>query len=114
MNVDQVTTVLVAIAAVPANLFPLLYGLRSPWYVNALGRALLALAVGTALLIDLSLLRYVLGEDYPGRDQLRLVIYGLVTVGLWGQFLALLRAQRRRPPTAPATSRTSNRTEETS
>lgn len=106
MTFDHIATLLVVVAAVPANLFPLAYGLGSPWYRSPLGRALMTQSTGIALLIDVTMLRYVLG-DYPGRDAIRIAIYGLVTAGLYLQFVALLKTQRTRRRTPPTPGRRS-------
>jgi hypothetical protein len=72
-----------------ATLFPLLYGLTTPWWRSLIGRALMTKAVGLALLIDISLLYTWLGDDYFLRDAVRLTVYGLIFVGVWLQLTAL-------------------------
>lgn len=84
--------VVLMLAVVPANLFPLFY-LRSAWYISPIGRALMTKACGLAALIDVSLLYMVFGSDYTGRDLVRAVVFSLVVFGMYYQFGALLRIQ---------------------
>jgi len=95
MTLDHLAMLLVALAAPPANLFPLLYALRSAWWTSTVGRALMVLGVGLAALVDLSLLFAWLGPDYPGRNVLRVGVYSLVVVGLWAVLGSLVQAQAR-------------------
>lgn len=93
MSADTIAFVLVLLAAIPATGFPLVYGVTSPWHRSRVGRALMTKACGLMLLIDISLVYMIFGDDYPWRDVVRLTVYVFVTVGLWYQFYALLRAK---------------------
>jgi len=86
MTSDTLAVALVVGMVLPATLFPLLYATR-PWYRSLLGRALMTKAIGLALLVDLSVAHYfgLLGNN----GITRLVVYALVFLGLWQQFLAL-------------------------
>jgi hypothetical protein len=86
MSVDAVAIALVVGMVFPATAFPILYATR-PWYRSLLGRALMTKAIGLALLVDLSVAHYfgLLGDN----GITRLVVYALVFLGLWQQFLAL-------------------------
>lgn len=53
-TVLQVSRIFLAITAICVTLFPLLYGLLSPWYKSHLGRAVLLQSVAIALAIDIS------------------------------------------------------------
>lgn len=94
MSVDTLATVLIASMVVPATLFPVVYATR-PWYRTMIGRALMTMSVGMALLVDISLLYRFFGDDYPGRDAVRLIVFGIIAAGLWYQFLALLATPKR-------------------
>ena len=98
MSADTIAFVLIATAAIPATGFPLVYAFR-PWRKTWLGRALMTKAIGMMLLIDISLAYRLFGDDYPGRDVVRLTVYAFVIVGLWGQFLVLLSTPRQRADT---------------
>jgi hypothetical protein len=89
MNADTAAVILVVGMAPAATLFPLLYGLTTPWWRSLIGRALMTKAVGLALLIDISLAYQWLGDDYFLRDVVRLTVYGLIFVGVWLQLTAL-------------------------
>ena len=91
MTADKAAVILVALAAFPATLFPILYAFR-PWYTSLVGWMLMTLSTGLALLVDLSLVYQMFGDDYPGRDIVRLTVYALIVAGLWGMLVALLRA----------------------
>lgn len=93
MSADSIAFVMIATAAIPATGFPLVYAFR-PWRKTWLGRALMTKALGMMLLIDISLAYRLFGDEYPGRDIVRLTVYALVITGLWGQFLVLLSTSR--------------------
>lgn len=84
---------LLIICAIPANGYVALYMTR-PWYVTEPGRALMVKAVANAGLINLGLATAIFGRDWPGRDQVRLVLFLLFAIGLWYLFIALLRTPR--------------------
>ncbi len=93
MSIVDVTSVLIFALVVPANLFPLLYGITAPWERTEPGRAAMTSAVALALLVDLSFLVRWLGEDYRFREW---VTFGLVLIILAGStmnLLALVRTQ---------------------
>ena len=94
MSYDAILLLIILVAAIPANGFPLLYGIGAPWWRSDIGRALFLKSSGLAAFVDLSLLFLWLGE-YPGRNELRVVVYTFVTVGLWYQFSVLVRTQYR-------------------
>lgn len=53
-TVMQVSRIFLAIAAGCVTVFPLLYGLLSPWYKSHLGRAVLLQSLSIALVIDIT------------------------------------------------------------
>jgi len=91
---DKIAVALVVGMTVPATCFPLLYLTFYRWYAQPIGRALMTKAIGLALLVDISVAYMVLGDDYPGREYVRLVVYSLILVGLWYQFIVFLRIKR--------------------
>jgi hypothetical protein len=90
MSADTAAVLLVLAAAPAQTLFAIVYGVGSPWWRSLVGRALFTKALALALLIDISLLYHWLGDDYALRDVVRLTVYGLIAVGAWMQFVALL------------------------
>lgn len=90
MSPDKMAALLIMAAAPPATLFPLVYGFTAPWWRSLVGRALMVKAVGLALLIDVSIVYQIFGDDYPLRDAVRLGVFSLITVGVWMQFGALM------------------------
>lgn len=96
MNADVIALILVLAMAPPATLFPILYAFR-PWWKSLIGRALMTHSVGLALLIDISLLYKAFGDDYPGRDVVRLAVYAVILVGVTGQCIALIRSRGPKP-----------------
>lgn len=93
-SADNWAYFLVLLAVLPANLFPLLYGTSVTWWRSFTGRALMTSAVGMALLINITALYRVLGEDYVGRDVVRLTVYALVVAGTWMKLGAFLMQRR--------------------
>lgn len=86
MNADNVFTMLVYMALPPTLLYPLIYGLTSPWWKSWIGRALFIKAIGVGMLISFSALFHLFGPDYFGRDTIRI---GGMSVAVIGFYLAL-------------------------
>lgn len=82
--------VIVAAIAPPATLFAIIYGLTVPWWATTIGRAMLISSTGLALLVDISLLYQVFGENYALRDWVRLSVFMIVCLGAWYKFGALV------------------------
>lgn len=74
-----------------ATLFPILYGLLQPWYRSWVGRGLIVFSSSVAILLDVGLLRQLLGTDYPSRDFIRVSAIGFVGLGAWLMLVALFR-----------------------
>lgn len=53
-TLQSIFRVVIVIAAVLVTIFPLLYGLFSPWYRSHLGRAVMLEALSVAFAIDIS------------------------------------------------------------
>lgn len=87
-----IAVALIALAAIPATLFPLIYS-RSPWWRSSPGRAVMTLSVGLALLVDLSLVHLV-ALTWAGWPAVTVAVYALITVGLYWLLYALIRARR--------------------
>lgn len=87
---DQAVEFLIYATAPPATLFALIYGFTTPWYRTMIGRALLTSSTALALLVDVSLLFQWLGPEYLGRAYVRLIVFGLVCLGAWLKFSALI------------------------
>lgn len=66
------TRVLVGITAIVVTLFPVLYGIFSPWYKSKLGIAVMMQSVSVALTIDYSAVRRIL---FPATSATALIIY---------------------------------------
>lgn len=96
MNADDWAFVLVLAMVIPATLGPILYGFFVPWYRHHVGRALLVSWTGLGLLVDISVAYQIWGDDYPGRDAVRLVVFTVILCGLWYKFLIFLWLSRRR------------------
>lgn len=99
MNSDVVALVFITLSAPPLTLFPLCFAwwARGVWYRTPAGRALMVSTAGLALLVDISLLYAVFGDDYPGRDVVRLAVYALIVFGAWLKFGALVYESWWRP-----------------
>lgn len=94
MSADTFLLIMVCIAAVPANLFPILFALGR-WWTSLEGVTLMILAVGLGLMVDSSLLRRTLGEHYWGRDVLFGAVLFFVIGGMYAMTGALVRTRWR-------------------
>lgn len=98
MSADTVSLLLIVVAAPPLTMFVPYYAwvARGLWWRNPAGRALMVSTSGLALLVDISLLYAVFGDDYPLRDVVRLTVYAWIALGSWLKFGALVYESRHR------------------
>lgn len=84
-------TVMLYAVAIGQTLFVALY-LTFPWYRSFLGRALFFKGLMLALLVDTGLF----AREYPrllAWDAVFVILYGLLALGVWFQFLAFLKVR---------------------
>lgn len=100
---NQAVQWLVYGAAAASTLFTVLYGFTVPWWHTAIGRALLVSSAALALLLDLSVMYQVFGQNYLARDFIRVTIMVAIFAGTLLKLGALLdekwaayKARRRR------------------
>lgn len=93
-------SLLLLLAAIPANLIVLLY-FKIPWRASRLGRIMASKAAAIALVLDFSVISSImiaLGYERPlWSSILRLVVFSLVVIALWFQwheYRAILREGR--------------------
>lgn len=79
-------------AAVGQTLFVGFY-MTLPWWGTFLGRALFFEALALMVLIDVGLVGLAL--EWPGEKATIIGLYGLVSLGIWGRFVAFLLQGRR-------------------
>lgn len=79
--------------AVGQTLFISFY-LTLPWWRTFLGRALFVKSMSFALLVDVAVLGRI--YEWPYEDATFVVLYGLVGIGAWGQFIAFVKQGRDR------------------
>lgn len=91
MSVDTAALLLIVVAAPPLTMFVPYYAwvARGVWYRNLTSFALMVSTSGLMMLVDISLLYAVLGDDYPWRNVVRLTVYTWIAVGAWLKFCAL-------------------------
>ena len=77
---DTVVFVMMLVSGVALLLFVALYAFR-PWRSTQQGRAVMTSAVGKVILLDVLALPFVVFGDYPFRWLVRLVGFGIFTVG---------------------------------
>lgn len=76
----------------PASLgFVVLYGVTAPWYKTFIGRALEGKSTSIFVLLTLSDLYALLGQNYVGRDTLKFIGATMLVVFIWLQFVALIK-----------------------
>lgn len=80
-----------AITAV-AWAFVLVYALRSPWYVNPGGKALMYTSIGIAGIGTFMFLNWILG-DYPFKTEARAVALTVMLVSMLYRLILALRVQ---------------------
>lgn len=102
MTATDVAGLLVIIAAVPANLFPVLYTVWSNWWHTPEGRHLFFFVLGLAAMIDLSLTRRAAGE-FPGYETLVAGVLLVVCYQLWRRLWLLVKYNRPRRSDTPTT-----------
>lgn len=93
MTLQALTTLLVAAAAIPAHIFPILYAVWAPWHTSREGRHMMGFTTVIALFLDLVLFVRLVGPQ-PWVRQVALVLYTAVTVMLWQQLFLLISAHR--------------------
>lgn len=97
---DGVFSALVYLAWPATLLYPVIYGLTTPWWRSWIGRALMVEAIGVFTLLSFSVLYQWFGPGYWGRNFVRISGMGVATLGFWLVLFALLRVKadvRRRP-----------------
>lgn len=84
---------LLCIAAL-VTVFTALYGLRSRWKSNRIGKVFLVKGVTLSLVLWQSVATVWIGGDYPYRDQIRFVIYAMGAVAYAAMVAMLWREQQ--------------------
>ena len=77
------------------TLFVVLYGVRSKWRTNLVGKIFFIKAVFLPLMLWQIVLATWGDTDYPGRQPIRFAIYSLAAVAYLSMVLVLWREQRR-------------------
>ena len=75
--------------------FTLLYGFRSAWRTNRIGRVFLVKSSFLSLVLAQVCVSVWTQRDYPFRDEIRLVIYGLGFLSFLFMIRTLWREQQR-------------------
>jgi hypothetical protein len=87
---------------VPYTALTFVYGLGSPWYASAIGRAFFLSKLALCLLTTFILSIFLFGR-YEGLEEVRAGLLSLLAVAAWYQLIAVLRIQhcKRRNPDTP-------------
>lgn len=91
----MLATIFIMLAALPALLFPIIYALTARWYISPLGRSLMMSGATKLLIISLVVLSVLMDAEYPGREYVRPVIWGLIATMLWTQLISYIVTVRR-------------------
>ncbi|MCU1617803.1 MAG: hypothetical protein JWO98_5343 [Frankiales bacterium] len=70
-----------AVTVFPTIVFLLVYSVTAKWWRDPIGRMFVIAQSGIFVVSIVVLLSLVLGQDYPGRDWVRIVGYSLHLVG---------------------------------
>jgi hypothetical protein len=95
MTLDGLAVALLGFSALATTAFTLVFGFTSSWRRSVVGWALMVQSVGLMLVLDLTLVRQILGSDYRARDAARVAAFAVVTVGQVLLFGALVKAKLR-------------------
>lgn len=97
--------ILVLLAAVPATAFPIVYGItaRRVWWRVPAGRALMVSTVALALLLDMALVFYLAPVSDSTRLGINVAVVGLIAVGAWLKFGALVHELHQGRKSVPPT-----------
>jgi len=90
--VKPVLIAVIVFAALPANLFVVLYHLTASWWKSQFGWNLMTLLASLALALDLSLSRWIFGP-WPGLSHAALFVYFAIGCAVWWRLGLLLCAQ---------------------
>jgi hypothetical protein len=71
MTLDGLAVALLGFSALATTAFTLVFGFTSSWRRSVVGWALMVQSVGLMLVLDLTLVRQILGSDYRARDAAR-------------------------------------------
>lgn len=93
MTADQAFAYLVYFALPAVILYPLIYGLTSPWWRTWIGRALLIKALGVLILISFSALFQYFGPNYWGRDVVRITGMALACIGFYAALFSMIQVK---------------------
>ncbi|BCI54922.1 hypothetical protein NIIDNTM18_42000 [Mycolicibacterium litorale] len=77
------------------TIFVLMYGLRSNWRANRVGKIFFVKGVVLPLLLWQVVTSVWWGSEYPGRQHIRFAIYSLAAVAYLAMVVALWHEQRR-------------------
>lgn len=91
-DIETWRTVFLFLAALGQTCFVVLY-MTFPWWASFFGRALFYKALILGIFLDAIWLSRTFG--FNNVDELYVVLYGLLTLGIWWQFLAFIRTKRR-------------------
>jgi hypothetical protein len=87
---NDLVIAVIAVAAVPANAFPILYTFWKNWWRDEVSRHLVFLVVGLAALGDLALIRRTVGE-FHWYDDAVVIVYAFVAYQLWRRMWLLVK-----------------------
>ena len=91
MSADRVTLVLLWLTVPPVTGYAVLLAFTTRWWLSLSGWALFMFGLGFAMLVDLSLVYRLFGEDYDARDAARLLAFSVCCVGAWLKFITIVR-----------------------
>lgn len=84
---------LLVVCAIPATLSIYVFS-RVDWWKSSVGRSHMGFLVSLAVLLDLGVLRLVIGR-HEAFEIVRLVAFAALPVVLWWQLWVLVRSQRK-------------------
>jgi len=80
--------------------FVVVYASRSRWRDFVAGRSVMYFMVSLALVSISGILVSAFGDDYPGREWVRLLLYSSISFAVWRLVIVVLKIQNKPPRTA--------------
>lgn len=95
VSTDLLADVALTLMATAVVLFTILYGYRSAWNTNRIGKVFLVKSVLLSLVLVQVAVSVWTNSDYPFRDEIRLLIYASGFVAFVAMIRTLWREQQR-------------------
>lgn len=94
LDYELAANIAIAVLAVAVNVFTILYGFRSNWRANRIGRIFLRKCVFLSLVLNQIVFAVWFDSEYPGRQHVRFAIYALGAIAYVAMVISLWHEQQ--------------------